>query len=283
VVVYASGSGKWRREFGMSELAGNVVIVTGASEGIGRELCEALALRKARLVVAARNAERLDSLAAACRAAGAEVVVVPGDLTSQAQCEALVEAAILQFGRIDTLVLNAGRTMWARADEIHDTNIFRELMELNFFATAWLTLAALPHLKASRGRLVAVASVAGLTGVPCRTAYAASKHALVGFCDSLRIELADSGVTVTVVCPDFVVTETHRRALDGDGKPLGRSPMNEDKIMTAEECARLMVRAIEKRRRLLITSPRGRLGRWLKLFAPPLVDRLAAKAIRDRR
>ena len=267
----------------MSEFNGNVIVITGASEGIGRALCRALAPQRPKLVLAARNAERLESLAAECRAMGAETLVVPGDLCSEAQCRILVAATIERFGRLDTLVANAGRTMWARVEEIRDSRIFREVMELNFFSLVWLTLAALPHLKAARGRIVPVASVAGLTGVPSRSGYCASKHAVVGFFDSLRIELADTGVTVTTVCPDFVVSEIHRRALDGEGKPLGASPMQEAKIMTADECAALMVTAMAARRRLLITSTRGKLGRLLKIFAPGVIDRIAARAIAERK
>lgn len=267
----------------MNAFSGNVIVVTGASEGIGRALCTALAPQRPKLVLAARNAGRLESLAAACRSAGADVLVVPGDLSREAQCEALVEATIAHFGRLDTLVANAGRTMWAPVDEVRDPGVFREVMELNYFSVVWLTLAALPHLKASRGRIVPVASLAGLTGVPARSGYCASKHAVVGFFDSLRIELAGCGVSVTIICPDFVVSEIHRRALDGAGRPLGTSPMQESKIMSAEECAALMVRAMAARRRMLITSMRGKLGRYLKLFAPSLIDRIAARAIARRR
>lgn len=267
----------------MSEFKSNVVVITGASEGIGRALAAALAPQQPRLVLAARNEARLYSLAETCQAAGAETLVAAGDLTSPEQCEALVERATERFGRLDTLVLNAGRTMWAKAEEIRDPAVFRDVMELNYFASVWLTLAALPRLKAARGRLVPVASVAGLTGVPARSAYAASKHAMVGFFDSLRIELAGSGVSVTTICPDFVLSEIHRRALDGEGRALGQSPMQEAKIMTAEQCAALMIPAMAARRRMLITSPRGRFGRALKLFAPGLVDRIAAKAIAERK
>lgn len=267
----------------MSEFNGNVIVVTGASEGIGRALCKALAPQRPKLVLAARNAERLESLAAECRAMGAEALVVAGDLCSEEQCRILVAATIERFGRLDTLVANAGRTMWARVEEIRDGRIFREVMELNYFSLVWLTLAALPHLKAARGRIVPVASVAGLTGVPSRSGYCASKHAVVGFFDSLRIELAGTGVTVTTVCPDFVVSEIHRRALDGAGKPLGESPMQEAKIMTADECAALMVAAMAARRRMLITSTRGKLGRLLKVFVPGVIDRIAARAIAERK
>lgn len=267
----------------MDAFTHNVVVVTGASEGIGRALCEALAPQRPKLVLSARNAERLESLADTCRQAGAEVLVVAGDLTRPEDCRHLVEATMERFGRLDTLVANAGRTMWARVDEIEDPAIFREVMELNYFSVVTLTMAALPHLKAAKGRIVPVASVAGLTGVPSRSGYCASKHAVVGFFDSLRIELADTGVTITTICPDFVVTEIHRRALDGHGRPLGDSPMQESKIMTADECAQLMIPAMAKRERMLITSTRGKLGRFLKIFAPGVIDRIAAKAIAERK
>jgi short-subunit dehydrogenase len=131
--------------------------------------------------------------------------------------------------------------------------------------------------------IVAVASLAGLTGVPSRTGYAASKHAMVGFYDSLRIELRGSGVDISVIAPDFVVSQIHRRALKGDGEAMGDTPMQEARIMTAEQCARLIVDAMSRRRRLLITSLRGKLGRWLKLIAPGVIDRIAERAIRLRR
>jgi short-subunit dehydrogenase len=153
---------------------------------------------------------------------------------------------------------------------------------VNYLAPVRLTALALPHLKESKGLLVAVASLAGLTGVPERSGYAASKHALIGFCDSLRIELAGSGVDVCVIAPDFVASEIHKRAIGPDGEPLGESPMQQAKIMTAEACAARIVRAIDKRERQVLMSTRGKLGRWLKLLAPSLIDRIAARAIRER-
>ncbi|HSH69482.1 MAG TPA: SDR family NAD(P)-dependent oxidoreductase, partial [Deferrisomatales bacterium] len=138
---------------------------------------------------------------------------------------------------------------------------------------------ALPLLRKSRGRLAAVSSLAGRTGVPTRSGYAASKHAMTGFFDSLRIELAGSGVSVTVVYPGFVTTEIHTRAFGADGRPLGTSPLQEGVAMTAEECAARIVTAVERRRRQLVMTRRGRLGLWLKLIAPGLVDRIARNAI----
>jgi short-subunit dehydrogenase len=267
----------------MNGIGGRRIILTGASEGIGRALALALAERKARIVLAARDASRLESLARECRAAGAEAHAVPTDVANAQDCEWLIAEAIRALGGIDVLVNNAGITMWSRFDALADLEVFERLLEVNYLAPVRLTSLALPHLKASRGLVVAVASLAGITGVPERTAYAGSKHALVGFCDSLRIELAGSGVDVCVVAPDFVLTETHKRAIGPDGQPLGESPMQQSKIMTAAQCATRIVRGIERRDRLVLMTARGKLGRWLKLIAPSLIDRLAAKAIRDRK
>ncbi len=263
-------------------MKGRRIILTGASEGIGRALALELAARGARLALAARDRDRLESLAQECRARGGDAVAVPTDVTNTQDLEWLVAETLKAFGGIDAVVHNAGITMWSRFDALADLSIFERVMEVNYHAPVRLTALTLPHLRESRGLIVAVASLAGLTGVPERSAYSGSKHAMVGFFDSLRIELAGSGVDVSVIAPDFVVSEIHKRAIGPDGEPLGTSPMKQSKIMTAEECARQIVRAMEKRQRLLVMSARGKLGRWLKLLAPTLIDRMAAKAIRQR-
>ncbi len=264
-------------------LTNSTVVLTGASEGIGRALALELAARRLSLVLAARNRERLEELARECEAAGSQCLVIQTDITDAQQCRALIDGAIARFGRLDVLINNAGSTMWSRFDELADLGVIEQVMRVNYFGAVYLTAAALPWLKQSRGRLVAVTSLAGLTGVPERTGYAASKHAMTGFFDSLRIELTDSGVSVTLIAPDFVRSEIHKRAIGPDGRPLGASPMQASRIMSAEDCARMSVRAIERRQRMLITSGRGRLGRWLKLLAPSVIDRMAAAAIRNKR
>jgi len=266
----------------MDSFAGKVVVLTGASEGIGRALALELARARARLVLSARNAPRLTSLADECRALGGSALVVPADASRREDCEALADAALAHFGAIDMLVLNAGSTMWSRLDELEDVDLLERLMRTNYLGAAWLTRRALPALAAAHGRIVAVSSLAGIAGVPTRTGYAASKHAMFGFFDSLRIELADRGVSVTLIAPDFVRSEIHRRAIGPDGRALGTSPMVATRIMSADVCARIIVEAALKRRRLVITSVRGRAVRWLKLLAPSLVDRLTARAIRRK-
>jgi short-subunit dehydrogenase len=264
------------------KLAGKRIILTGASEGIGRALALELASRRARLALAARDRDRLESLVQECRLRGGEAVAVPTDIANEQDCDWLVREAVKSFGGLDVVVHNAGVTMWSRFDALKDFEIFETLLRVNYLGPVHLTAHALPHLKHSKGLIVAVASLAGLTGVPERSGYAASKHAMIGFFDSLRIELAESGVDVSVIAPDFVVSEIHKRAIGPDGQPLGSSPMQQSKIMTAAECAARIVRAIEKRERLVLMSTRGKLGRWLKLLAPTMIDRIAARAIRQR-
>lgn len=263
----------------MDGLSGKVVIITGASEGIGRALAIAMSRTGCLLVLSARNQARLDSLAQEIKHNGPSPLVFAADVTSPEQCQALVAASVAHFGRLDILVNNAGMTMWSRFDELEQLSVLEDIMRVNYLGPVFLTHAALPHLKASQGQVVVVSSIAGLTGVPTRSGYAASKHAVIGFFDSLRIELADNNVAVTVICPDFVVSQIHKRALDGQGKPLGETPMQEAKIITAEQCAEMMLPVIAGRKRLLITSLRGRLGRWLKIIAPNLIDKIARKAI----
>jgi len=257
----------------------NVVVLTGASAGIGRELALQLAEAGAWLSLGARNRERLEAVATECREHGGRVLVVPTDVAEEAQCQALIERTVQEFGRIDTLINNAGISMWSLFEAMESLEPFHAIMQVNYFGSVYCTYHALPYLKATGGRIVGVCSLTGKTGVPTRSGYAASKHAMAGFFDTLRIELAGSGVTVTMAYPDFVATEVRQRAFGADGQPLGESPVQEGKIMSAATCARQIVHAAAHRRREIIQSRRGRLGQWLKAFAPGLVDRIARRAI----
>jgi short-subunit dehydrogenase len=257
----------------------NVVVLTGASQGIGREMALQLAGQAACLALASRDGGALREVAAECATRGGQVVAIPTDVGEEAQCAALVSRAVAAFGRIDTLINNAGISMWAPFEQVTDLSIFERLLRINVLGSIWCTWYALPHLKASHGRIVAVSSMTGKTGVPTRSGYAASKHAMNGFFDTLRIELAGSGVSVTVACPDFVATGIRERAFGADGRPLGKSPVHESRVMTAETCARLILAGAAARKRELILSARGKLGLWLKLFAPGLIDRIARRAI----
>lgn len=257
----------------------NVVAITGASKGIGAELAQQLAGKGARLVLAARNEKELDAVAEICRQRGAPVVTIKADVAIERDCQAIVAGAVLAFGRLDTLVNNAGASMWARFEDIHDMSILERLMQVNYMGAVYCTHHALPHLRESRGRIVGISSLAGMIGVPTRTGYSAAKHAMRGFFDSLRIELADAGVTVTMIYPGFVATGIRENATGPDGKPIMVSPVKEREVMSVEDCARRIVKAIEGREREVVMTARGKMGLWLKLLAPSLVDRIARRAI----
>jgi len=261
----------------------NVVILTGASTGIGEALAHELAKQGAWLVLAARNAQKLEVVAAECRARGGRALVVATDVTDEDECRELIERAAAEYGRIDTLINNAGLSMWMKLEDVEDLSTLEYLMRVNYFGSMYCTYYALPWLKQSKGRIVAIASVAARTGVPTRTGYSASKHAMVGFFESLRIEVEDDGVSVTIAYPDFVASGMHTRSLGADGKPLGHNPLQLDKIMTSETCARLIVEGAAARKREIVMSNRARFGQWLKLIAPGRVDRIAKKAIEKGR
>jgi NAD(P)-dependent dehydrogenase (short-subunit alcohol dehydrogenase family) len=255
------------------------IIVTGASSGIGRELALQFADQGALLTLAARDEARLDAVAAECIGRGAQVLVVRTDVTIEADCRALIERTMHRFGRIDVLVNNAGLGASSLFEQITDLSVFDAVMRVNLYGSVYCTHAALPHLRQSGGVVVGIASLAGLTGVPKRCVYAASKHAMAGFFDSLRIELHGTGVAVTMIYPGYVFSEINQRALDRSGQPFGeraykRLPRD---TMPTGECARQILRAIARRDRQLVMTARGRAGVFIRAIAPALVDRIARR------
>ena len=261
-----------------------VVIITGASKGIGAELARQLARRPGtKLVLAARDAEALERVADECRACGAAALAVKADVALERDCQALVSGAMLAYGRIDVLVNNAGATMWARFEEIEDVSVLERIMQVNYMGSVYCTRHALPCLRESRGLLVGISSLAGKTGVPTRTGYSASKHAMTGFFDSLRIELEGSGVDVTMIYPGYVATGIRVNASGPDGRPIHVSPVKEGEVMSVEDCCARILRAIDRREREVVMTARGKMGLWLKLLAPGLVDRLARRAVEKGR
>jgi short-subunit dehydrogenase len=261
----------------------NVVVITGASKGIGAELARQLAAKGAKLLLAARSEKELEEVAADCRKAGASVVTVKADVTSERDCQAIIAGAMVAYGRLDMLVNNAGATMWARFEDIEDMEILRRIMDVNYMGAVYCTKHALPLLKQSKGLIVGISSLAGRTGVPTRTGYSAAKHAMTGFFDSLRIELEDSGVAVTMIYPGFVATGIRENATGPDGKPILVSPVKEGEVMSVEDCARRIVAAMERRDREVVMTARGKIGLFLKLLAPSLIDRIARRAVEKGR
>jgi short-subunit dehydrogenase len=257
----------------------HVIVITGASDGIGAELARQLAPFKPKLVLAARRREALDVVAKECEAKGAQTLIVPTDVSDESQCRALINETAKHFGAINYLVNNAGVSMQARFADISDTDVYEKLMRINLMGSLWPTHAALPHLKKSKGAVVAVSSLAGLVGVPERTTYCATKFAQTGFFESLRVELAPDGVDVCIVYPGVVLTNIRVNGWDAKGKKLGSSGLDEAGAMTVEECARLIVEGMRDRKREVVMTTKGKLARLLKILAPNVVDNLARKAL----
>jgi len=261
-------------------------VITGASDGIGAELARQIAARRgqaASLVLAARNHDKLLAVAAQCEALGADTHCVPTDVRQEAQCRALIAGAVERFGALDVLVNNAGMSAHALFEEVaaEDLHWYQDLMAVNLWGSVWCTHAALPHLKATRGHVVAVSSLAGLVGVPGRTAYSATKFAMTGFFEALRTELKPAGVAVTIAYPGVVATEIRRRGFDARGRPAGRSGLKEEGAMPVDECARRILDGMEAREREVVMTAKGKIGRLLKLLAPGVVENMALAALRE--
>jgi short-subunit dehydrogenase len=263
-----------------------VYVITGASDGIGAEMARQLAHSHgagASLVLAARSADKLEVVATQCTAAGAKTLSVPTDVSVEAQCRALIERAVQEFGRIDVLANNAGVSAQALFSQVkaEDLHWYEDLMRINLWGSVWCTHEALPHLKASRGRIVAVSSLAGLLGVPGRTAYSATKFAMAGFFEALRAELKPAGVSVTTAYPGVVSTNIRYHGYNARGEAAGFSGLKEESAMSVEECARLIIAGMDRREREVVMTARGKLGRFMKLIAPGLVENMALAALKD--
>lgn len=257
-----------------------VVIVTGASAGIGKALALQLASQGAKVVIAARRAERLEQTAAECRSLGGEILVLPTDVSDESQCKTLVDRTIATFGRLDMLVNNAGMAVVAPFDEYPDLDLFRHTMDVNFYGAVYCTYYALPYLKETKGRIVAISSMGGKAAIPYNTSYCASKYGIHGFYDALRMELNRHGVSVTLICPYWVISEFHEAQMDKNGEPYGQRgrAIYTEKMMTAERCAAITLRAAHGRRREVLMGP-GVLVPLLKLAAPKLLDWMVIKML----
>lgn len=251
-----------------------VALITGASSGIGEALARQFAANGYAVVLAARRREALDDLAAELsRACGVPCLPVVADVAREADCRALVSQAAEKLGRIDVLINNAGLSMRAPFAEV-EMSVLERLMLVNFWGAVYCTQAALPWLLRSRGSIVGVSSVAGFRGLPYRTGYSASKFALEGFLESLRTELLPTGVHVLTACPGFTRSNIRQTALAADGSQQGESPRNEASMMTAEEVAGAIYRAVKRRKRTLVLTREGVLVRWFNRFFPAWTDRM---------
>lgn len=253
-------------------MEGKVVVITGASSGIGKALAKEYASKGSKLILAARRLEKLKELETGLL--GAEVEIVQADVSIEGDCKNIIDRAIARFGSIDIMINNAGISMRALFSEL-ELDVISRLMDVNFWGVVYCTKYALPYLLETKGSLVGVISIAGHVGLPGRTGYSASKFAVRGFLDTIRIENLKKGLHVLVAAPGFTASEVRKAALTHNGSPQGETPRNEDKMMSAEECAIHIYKAVRKRKRqLILTFVEGKLTVFLNKFFPSLIDKL---------
>ncbi len=257
----------------MKKLTGKVAIVTGASSGIGEALAKEYAACGAKVVLAARAEDKLSAVTAEINNAGGDAIYSVCDVTSIEQCQAMVDKTVEKYGRVDILICNAGLSMRAIFDDV-EIDVLRRLMEVNFWGTVNSVKCALPYLQASKGSIVGVSSVAGLHGLPGRTGYSASKYAMTGFLETIRIENLKKGLHVMIACPGFTASNVRFSALTADGSSQGETPRAEEKMMSAEQVAKIIIKDTAKRKRLCLMEFDGRGTHFIKKFAPRFLDKM---------
>jgi short-subunit dehydrogenase len=261
------------------KLKDKIVIITGASSGIGKALAAEMASRGAHLVLGARQYEVLAQIASELSAAyGVKVIAVKCDVAVEQDCSNLIRETLTHFNQIDVLINNAGISMRALFNDV-DLNVLKRLMDVNFWGTVYCTKYALPALLKSRGSVVGVSSIAGYKGLPGRTGYSATKFAMNGFLDALRVENLKTGLHVLTACPGFTASNIRNTALAKDGSQQGESTLDEAKMMTSEEVARHIANAVEKRSRTLILTGQGKLTVAISKFLPAMLDKMVFNVI----
>jgi len=250
-----------------------VVIITGASSGIGKALAEKFAELHANLVLASRNSSALEMLAEKLKDRKINLLIVKTDVSKESDCKELIDRTVKRFGRIDILVNNAGISMRALFENT-DLTVIKQLMDVNFWGTVFCTKYALPYLLTEKGSVVGVSSIAGYKGLPGRSGYSASKFAIQGFLEVLRIENMSRGLHVLIACPGFTASNIRNTALAGDGSQQGESPRDESSMMTAEKVADKIITAIQKKKQNIIMTTQGKMTVLLNKFFPKWMDRI---------
>lgn len=257
-----------------SHFKDKVVIVTRGTDGIGKALVEELIKEGAKVSTCGRNHDKLYHLQTQFPSAALHTMVA--DVSNENDCRRFVEMTNKMFGGIDVLINNAGISMHA---ELKDTSIdvIKKVMDINFFGAVYCTKYALPFIIERKGTVVGVSSIAGYRGLPGRSGYSASKWALQGWLEAVRTEMLDSGVNVMWVCPGFTTSNIRNAALNKEGQAQGESPMDESKMMSAEECSRRILSAIEKRRRTVVMTLQGKQAVFMNKFFPGLADKMVRR------
>lgn len=250
-----------------------VVVVTGASSGIGRAIARELAESRAIVVLASRNESALRALESELISDGGTAMAFPTDVRDEAQCKSLIEASVSAYGKIDILVNNAGISMRANFRDV-GVDVLEKIMKTNFWGTVYCTKFALPYILKQKGSIVGISSICGITPLPGRTGYVASKHAMNGFLESLRLEHNTDDLHVMLVHPGFTSSNIRNVALNNLGEPQIETPLDEEKLMPAERVAREVVKGIVYRKKNITLTTEGRLITWIYRHMPNLADRL---------
>lgn len=258
----------------MNKFKDKVVAITGGTDGIGKALVKDFLKAGAIVSTCSRTSDKLENLSKELNSTS--LLTVQADVSIESDCANFISQTLKAFGHIDILINNAGISMRALFKDT-DINTLKKLMDINFWGSVYCTKYALESIMQQKGSIVSVSSIAGYRGLPGRSGYSASKFALNGWMEALRTELLDSGVNVLWVCPGFTQSNIRNVALNKDAKPQGESPMNESKLMTSEECAKHIIKAIDKRKRTLVLTFTGKETVWLNKLFPHLADRLTKK------
>jgi short-subunit dehydrogenase len=255
-----------------------VVIITGASSGIGKALAYELSSFGSKVVLGARNIESLAKIANDIKQKGGDAIFVETDVSIEADCKNLIDEAINKYGGVDVLINNAGISMRALFENT-DLSVIKKLMDVNFWGTVYCTKYALPHVLKQKGSIVGVSSIAGIKALPARTGYSASKYAMVGFLEALRVENSHNEIHILIAYPGFTASNIRNTSLGADGSPQGESPRNEDQMMKAEEVARHIYYAIKKRKDKIILTGQGKLIFQINKFVPAMLDKMIYKGL----
>jgi short-subunit dehydrogenase len=250
-----------------------IVIITGASSGIGKALAYEFGAKGAKVVLAARNLVKLQEIVIDLAEHGVDAFAVQTDVCIEHDCRNLIEQTVLHFGRIDVLINNAGISMRALFVDLQ-LDVMHQLMNTNYWGTVYCTKFALPELLKTGGSLVGVISIGGYIGMPGRSAYTASKFAVRGFLDTVRVENLKTGLHVLVAAPGFTTSNIRKAALLADGSLQGETPRDEKHMMSAEKVAAKIYQAVVKRKRhLILTFYQGKLTVFVAKFLPKFLDR----------
>jgi short-subunit dehydrogenase len=261
----------------MKDLRNKVAWITGASSGIGEALAYALHKEGCHLIISSNQQDELDKVKENILSTGGVCAALPFDLTQIEAIEQISQQAVGIYGKIDLLFNNGGISQRSLINETPLDND-RRIMEINYFSNIAITKSVLPHMIQSQaGHIVVTSSLSGLFGFPLRSAYCASKHALHGFYESLRIEHLKDNINVTIACPDRVRTRISLNALAANGKPHGKMDARQDKGITAEECALAMIKAMKKKKIIVLIGGFERISVYLKRFVPSIFYRMISK------